>query len=105
MVEPQIDEKKAGAPVEWGLAQPAWGARFHGAVLGSAPHPSAAQLLADFIVTPEGQAAIARKAASVLPDIPGTVDETANVRKPDPADLTPDKVRDYQATWNELFQS
>jgi iron(III) transport system substrate-binding protein len=105
MVEPQIDEKKAGAPVEWGLAQPAWGARFHGAVLKSAPHPNAAQLLADFMITPEGQAAIARKAASVLPDIPGTVDETNNVRKPDPANLTPDKIRDYQAQWNELFGS
>jgi len=105
MVEPQIDEKKAGAPVEWGLAQPAWGARFHGALLESAPHPNAAQLLADFMITPEGQAAIARKAASVLPDIPGAVDETKNVRKPDPANLTPDKVRDYQARWNELFGS
>jgi iron(III) transport system substrate-binding protein len=105
MVEPQIDEKKAGAPVEWGLAQPAWGARFHGAVLKSAPHPNAAQLLADFMITPEGQAAIARKAASVLPDIPGTVDETKNVRQPDPANLTPDKIRDYQAQWNELFGS
>jgi iron(III) transport system substrate-binding protein len=105
MVEPQIDEKKAGAPVEWGLAQPAWGARFHGALLKSAPHPNAAQLLADFMITPEGQAAIARKAASVLPDIPGTVDETKNVRQPDPANLTPDKIRDYQAQWNELFGS
>jgi iron(III) transport system substrate-binding protein len=102
-VQPQVDEQKAGAPVEWGLANPSWGARFHGALLKSAPHPNAAQVLADFMITKEGQSAIARKNASVLPDIPGAVDETKNVRKP--ANLTPEQVREYQEKWDEMFRS
>ena len=102
-VQPQVDEQKAGAPVEWGLAKPSWGARFHGALLKSAPHPNAAQVLADFMITSEGQRAIARKNASVLPDIPGAVDITENVRKP--ANLTPEQIREYEEKWNEMFQS
>ena len=81
-VQPQVDEKEAGAPVEWGLANPAWGARFQGTLLKSGPHPNAAQVLADFMITKDGQAAIARKNAAVLPDVPGAVAEIANVRKP-----------------------
>jgi iron(III) transport system substrate-binding protein len=103
MVEPQVDEQKAGAPVEWGLANPAWGARFHGALLKSGPHPNAAQVLANFMITREGQQAIARKAASVLPDIPGAVAETKDVRKS--PNLSADQVREYQEKWNEMFQS
>jgi iron(III) transport system substrate-binding protein len=102
-VQPQVDEQKAGAPVQWGLATPAWGARFNGALVKSAPHPNAAQVLANFMITKEGQAAIARETASVLPDIPGAVDETKNVRKP--ANLTPAQIREYQNSWNEMFQS
>jgi iron(III) transport system substrate-binding protein len=101
-VEPQVDEQKAGAPVEWGLAKPAWGARFHSALPKSGPHPNAAQVLADFMITREGQEAIARKAASVLPDIPGAVADMTEVRK-SPI-VTPDQVREYQEKWNELFQ-
>jgi iron(III) transport system substrate-binding protein len=101
-VEPQVDEQKAGAPVEWGLAEPAWGARFHSALPKSGPHPNAAQLLANFMVTKEGQEAIARKAASVLPDIPGAVADMKEVRE-SPV-VSPDEVREYQEKWNELFQ-
>jgi iron(III) transport system substrate-binding protein len=101
-VQPQVDEQKAGAPVEWGLAKPSWGARFHGALLKSAPHPNAAQVLADFMITREGQSAIARKNASVLPDIPGAVDVTKNVRKA--ANLTPEQVREYQEKWDAMFR-
>jgi iron(III) transport system substrate-binding protein len=102
-VQPQVDEQKAGAPVEWGLAQPSWGARFHGALLESAPHPNAAQVLADFMITRDGQTAIARQNASVLPDIPGAVDVTKNVRKA--ANLTPEQIREYEEKWDQMFQS
>ena len=71
--EPQVDEKAAGAPVESGFAKTIWGARFYANVMKVAPHPNAAQLLANFMITEEGQSAIARKAASSLPNVPGAV--------------------------------
>ncbi|MCW2621745.1 MAG: putative Fe3+ transporter, periplasmic component [Frankiales bacterium] len=102
-VQPLVDEKAAGAPVDWGLADPAWGSFFKGVVLAKAPHPRAAQLLADFLITPEGQAAIARKAASVLPNVPGAVGTTKTIAKQDLTALTPEKVREYQTKWDKQF--
>jgi iron(III) transport system substrate-binding protein len=103
-VQVQTDAKKAGAPVDSGLASQAWGARFLGSVLKTAPHPNAAQLLADFMVTAEGQAAVMRLAATVLPNIPGAVTSTDKVRKQDLTQLTPDKVSAYEAKWNAEFK-
>jgi iron(III) transport system substrate-binding protein len=101
--EPLIDEKEAGAPVGWGLAPKPWGARFYGMVLKTAPHPNAAQLLANFMVTPEGQEAIARKAASALPNIKGAIATTDTVRKLDPAKLTPEYTKAFGEKWDRLF--
>jgi iron(III) transport system substrate-binding protein len=102
-VQVLTDEKEAGAPVDSGLADEVWGALFQTSVLATAPHPNAAQVLANFMITPEGQAHIARKAAAALPDIEGTVTVTDNVRRQDLAKLTPDFVAEYQATWDQLF--
>lgn len=104
-VQVQTDEKAAGAPVDSGLADEVWGALFQTSVLAVAPHPNAAQVLANFMITAEGQEAIARKAASVLPDIEGTTTVTDNMRRQDLAKLTPDFVAQYQATWDSLFNS
>jgi iron(III) transport system substrate-binding protein len=101
--EPLIDEKEAGAPVDWGLAPKPWGARFYGMVLKCAPHPDAAQLLANFIVTREGQEAIARKTASVLPNIPGTLTTTDTVRRADLKKLTPEFVKTFADRWQQLY--
>ena len=73
-VQVLVDEKEQGAPVDSGLADQVWGARFNTAILKTAPHPNAAQVLANFMITQAGQEAIARKAASVLPDIAGRRD-------------------------------
>ena len=98
------DEKEQGAPVEAGLADQVWGARFNTAILNNAPHPNAAQVLANFIITQPGQEAIAHEAASVLPDIEGAVTTVDKVRRQDLAVLTPEFVAEYQAKWNGLFQ-
>jgi iron(III) transport system substrate-binding protein len=103
-VQPLVDEKEAGAPVDSGLADEAWGARFFGLILETAPNPCAAQLLADFLITTEGQEAVARKAASVLPDIEGAVTTVDQVREQDLEVLTPEFVAEYQQKWNELFR-
>lgn len=103
-VQPLIDEKASGAPVDWALADKTWGALFQGALLKSGPHPNAAQVLSNFLITQEGQTAVARKSAAVLPNIEGAVDTTANVRRQDLSQLTPDKVREFQDTWESLFE-
>ncbi|HSS08941.1 MAG TPA: substrate-binding domain-containing protein, partial [Acidimicrobiales bacterium] len=103
-VQVQTDAKKTGAPVDSGLAAQSWGARFFGMVLKTAPHHNAAQLLADFMITPPGQEAVCRLASSVLPNIPGTVTDNSKVRTQDLSALTPDKVAAYEAKWNAEFK-
>ena len=103
-VQVMSDEKEQGAPVDSGLADEVWGARFNTSILETAPHPNAAQVLANFIVTQPGQEAIARKAASVLPDVEGAVTTVDKVRVQDLAVLTPEFVADYQADWNSQFK-
>jgi iron(III) transport system substrate-binding protein len=104
-VQVLVDEKDAGAPVDSGLApEEVWGARFFGMIQESAPHPNAAQLLADFMISREGQEALARKNASVLPDVPGAVAFIGDVRRQDLEQLTPEAVADFQEEWNSLFR-
>ncbi|GAA2403042.1 extracellular solute-binding protein [Actinomadura vinacea] len=102
-VQPLVDEKKTGAPVDWGLPKQAWGSMFWGMALKSSPHPNAAQVLADFMIGQQGQEAIARKNASVLRNIPGTVATMGQVRKQELSQLTPDKVKAFQEEWNEQY--
>jgi iron(III) transport system substrate-binding protein len=104
-VQPLTDEMKAGAPVNWGLAPKPWGALFYGAQLKSAPHPNAAQLLADFMVTKDGQTAIARKAASVLPGIEGAVSTTAEIPHIDPNVVNNKNLRAFLAEWDKTFSA
>lgn len=102
-VAPLADEKTNGAPVDFTVPSPAWGARFFGSVTAVAPHPNAAQLLADYLVTPDGQEAIARKGGSALPGIKGAVVDVSKVRQPDLAKLTPDAVASFRAEFKRLF--
>ncbi|GAB2928843.1 extracellular solute-binding protein [Rhodococcus aerolatus] len=103
-VQPLVDEKADGAPVDFLVPRPAWGAPFHTGVLAAAPHPNAAQLLADFMVSPQGQAALGRKAASVLPDV-GAVTTLSNIRPFEPATLAPDRIAEVRQQFKALFQS
>ena len=103
-VQVQTDAKKTGAPVDSGLSDTVWGALFQESVLSTAPHPNAAQLLANYIITQPGQEAVARLAGSVLPNVTGAVTTTSKVHKQDLSVLTPDAVTAYQARWNGLFK-
>jgi iron(III) transport system substrate-binding protein len=100
---PLVDEKEQGAPVDFGLPDKVWGARFNTAILKDSPHPNAAQVLADFMISPEGQAALARKTASVLPDTPGAVTTVDKIAPQDLTKLTPDVVAAYNEKWDALF--
>ena len=97
--------KAQGAPVEYGIgADGAWGARFFGMILNTAPHPNAGQLFANYMVTAEGQEVVQATGGSVLPDIPGTLIYNEDVREQDLSKLTPEAVAAYQEKWNGLFR-
>ena len=102
--QPLLDEIKKGAPVDWGLSPTgAWGARFYGQILSAAPHPNAAQLLANYMVTQPGQEAVARMAGSVLPNVPGSIASTDKVRITDWSKLNLDFFNAYVAKWKPMF--
>jgi len=99
--QPLIDEAAKGAPVEWRIAQKAWGARFWGQIPKVAPHPNAAQVLANFMITKAGQEALARNTASSLPGV--GLATTDRVHRQDLAKLTPEFVKAYQEKWTKMF--
>jgi iron(III) transport system substrate-binding protein len=104
-VQPLVTEVAAGAPVDWKLPSEPWGTPWYTEVLKAAPHPNAAQVLADFMVTVEGQTALNDGYAAVLPDIPGAVARAQEIATPNTDDLTPEKVDQYSQEWAKLFQS
>lgn len=55
--QPMVDEQEAGAPVDWTVPSAPWGVRSYGGALTSAPHPNAAQLFIDFVLSQDGQTA------------------------------------------------
>ncbi|MBA4021831.1 MAG: transporter [Gordonia sp.] len=103
-VQPLVTEVDAGAPVNWKLPPTPWGTPWYSQVVGVAPHPNAAQVLADFMATAEGQTALNTGYAAALPDIPGAVARAQDIASPDVAELTPEKVEQYSEQWQKLFQ-
>lgn len=95
------DSKAQGAPVEFRFPRAPWAPPFYGLIFKRAPHPNAAQLLADFMVTPEGQASVAQGFVSVLKNVPGTV--STKIRDQPFAEFTPAKVDAFTKQWNALF--
>lgn len=95
--------KAAGAPVDGGLANPAWAASLSEAVLADAPHPNAAQLLMNYIFTPAGQEIVAERIASVLPDIPSAVTTADKTTTGGVTDATPAQFKTFVDRFNKLF--
>jgi iron(III) transport system substrate-binding protein len=103
-VQVQDVPKADGAPVDSGLSDPLWGAIFNGAVLANAPHPNAAILLSDFMLTERGQEAVSFRGAASLPNIEGSIAVTSDsVRRQDLSALTPEFVTEFQTRWAGLF--
>jgi iron(III) transport system substrate-binding protein len=101
---PMTDMTAKGAPVAWKIPETAWGARFFGGIVDSAPHPKAAQLFANFLVSKDGQVAnVFNESVAVLPGIPGTGAEITAIRRA--PSYTPEDVTAYQDEWRKLFQS
>ncbi len=100
-IPPPLEEKLAGAPIDWGLSDTVWGARFNTAVLKSAPHPNAAQLLSDYLVSEEAQTILAKASGSVYPGI-GLM-TTDKVRIQNVAKLSQDQVNAFTERWRIMF--
>lgn len=95
-----------GAPVDFGISEEAgaWGARYFGAIPKSSDSPNAAALLADFMVTAQGQELVQGASGSVLPDIPGTLITNDRVRIQDLEATAPEPAAAYVEEWNSLFR-
>jgi iron(III) transport system substrate-binding protein len=94
--------KEKGAPIEWKPLQPAFGQPSSIGVAARAPHPEAAKLLADFILSREGQEII--KSRNRVP-VSRAVDSPLNkfqYRLIDPA-IALDEWDKWSALWSSIF--
>lgn len=101
-------ERDKGAPVDFALPANPIGVPFYSHVLAAAPRPNAAQVLADFMISEAGQAALSKSYIAVLPDVPGTGVEGSDVvaqdlESADPETLGADAVGEYVAWWESRF--
>jgi iron(III) transport system substrate-binding protein len=95
--------KAAGAPIAYALPNKgkAWNAANVGMVLKQAPHPNAAQLLANFLVSPAGQALAQQGLGALYPNISGTYYSPPHLARAN--DLSAAKVAAFIAEWSKLF--
>jgi iron(III) transport system substrate-binding protein len=96
-------DAEAGAPVEFVVPTPAWSPPVISYILGWGKHPNAAQVVLDYMATPDGQAAIAINGASALDGIPGTLADIDDVEPVDIAGVTAEWAAPYQAEWQDFF--
>ena len=99
-----LDDKANGAPINYLIPKGSkdWNAPWWGMVLTKAPHPNAAQLFMDFLVTKEGQQTSARHLGAVIQGVPDTF--YVLPRQQNLLALTPSKVVEFQNQWNALFK-
>ena len=99
-----LDLKNQGAPVGFKLAKGfnTWNAPYYGMIMRKAPHPNAAQVLLNYMVTKEGQAASQRLAGVVLNGVPNAFYVVPRRQKL--KELTPQKVAEFQQRWDSLFR-
>ena len=94
--------KQKGAPIDWKALQPAFGQPSSVGVAKRAPHPNAAQLLADFILSREGQEII--KARNRVP-VSTAVDSPLNKFRYELIDprIALDEWDKWSRLWSSLF--
>jgi iron(III) transport system substrate-binding protein len=96
-----VDLKSAGAPIDYKVLNDNWNAPYYGMILKQAPHPAAAQLLANFLISPTGQGLVDRGFGAIYPGIKGTYYAKPRIVKLN--DFTPAKVAAFNARWAALF--
>ena len=96
---------KKGAPVDWIKMEPVTGTLSVISVHKNAPHPNAAKLLVDFIISPEGQNIF--RDAEYLPADPAVPALTPSL-KPDEGRFrthffTPEQTEDNIVAWKKVY--
>lgn len=99
---PLTAEMDNGAPVDFGLSSPVFGAPFLTGVAAKAPHPNAAQLFANFLATKAGQETIADRAGAVLPDIESATTSADNIWTSNRA-VTADDTVAFRSEFERMF--
>ena len=104
MCNPMLPERAAGAPVGWNAGKYAWGAKWYGLTLGTAPHPNAAQVLADFMVTKAGQQATSPGYGAALPGIDGALALAQDVPAQNLAVTVGTGAEKFRNDWESIFR-
>jgi iron(III) transport system substrate-binding protein len=96
-----VDLKAQGAPISYKTLSDNWNAPYYGMILKQAPHPAAAQLLANFLISPEGNKYADHGFGAVYPNIAGTYYAKPRIVKLN--DFTAAKVKAFNDQWVSLF--
>jgi iron(III) transport system substrate-binding protein len=96
-----LDLKGQGAPIDYKVLNDNWNAPYYGMILKQAPHPAAAQLLADYLISPEGNGYADHGFGADYPGIDGTFYAKPRIVKLN--DFTPAKVSAFLSQWSSLF--
>jgi iron(III) transport system substrate-binding protein len=96
-----VDLKGQGAPIDYKVLKDNWNAPYYGLILKQAAHPAAAQLLADYLISPEGNKYADHGFGALYPNIAGTYYSKPRVVKLN--DFTPAKVKAFNDLWVSLF--
>lgn len=78
-----------GLPLDGFIPDPCMGTERTAGVVANAPHPNAARVFMNWLMTPEGQAVAAKGVASALKDVPGTEPMPSCFVHEDPSRSTP----------------
>ena len=101
--------QRSGAPVQWLKMEPLLQTMGLISITGNAPHPNAARLMVEFMLSEEGQQVLAdNDYIPSHPDVPARVPElkpaaggfTVNVLGPD---LVRDNTEQWTAAYKEIF--
>jgi ABC-type Fe3+ transport system substrate-binding protein len=100
-----ISEKK-GAPVDWIKLEPATGTLSVVSVTAQAPHPNAAKLLVDYLISPAGQAIYRdNDYLTADPAVPPVVPELIpSIGKFHARFFTPEETSARMPVWMKIFQ-
>jgi iron(III) transport system substrate-binding protein len=96
-----VDLKGQGAPIDYKVLKDNWNAPYYGLILKQSKHPAAAQLLADYLISPEGQKYADHGFGADYPNIEGTYYAKPRIVKLN--DFTPAKVKAFTDEWVSLF--
>jgi iron(III) transport system substrate-binding protein len=93
--------ERAGRPIDYNVLKDNWNAPYYGLILKQAPHPAAAQLLADYLISPEGERVCRSRLRRPLPEHRRYVLRAPAHRQAER--LPPAKVAAFNAQWVSLF--